>query len=324
MERTFVRVAAHALRRGSGEHEVHAARWPSEQPGTVVCLHGLGGSHLNWVALGQALTRYGTVWAPDLAGFGLTSPKAVNGGRRSASLADNLDLAIGFIQTVVSERLPPSGLLEPLSSGRVLLMGNSMGGLLALMLASRRPDLVRGLVLVNPALPSPIGTRLDPQVVASFAAFALPGVGERFLARRTRRLTPEDQVRDAMALVAADPSALDADLITQHVELARQRRELPYAHQAFLEAARSIVQRVTVRHGRVWRDIQAVEAPTLLLTGARDRLVRSAAPQRVAARRPDWTVVQYEDLGHIPQLEDPARVAADIADWSANLEPAPR
>lgn len=309
MDSQTIRVPARALRLGPGAHDVHCATWaaPASPDGhPLVCVHGLGGSHLNWALAAPLLSRSAAVadgvWAPDLPGFGLSSPHAVDGGVRGATLAENTDLLAGFIDTV--------------SPGRpVVVLGNSMGGLLAMLLAVQRPDLVAGLVLVNPALPAPMRARLDPQVAANFALFAVPGLGERLLGLRQRRLTPLEQVEQTMAVCAADPSALDAALLDQHAELAAARRSMPWAHRAFLQAARDIVRAVTVGRARVWDTVARVAAPTLYVQGAKDRLVHASAGAVLVRHRPDWTHLRYDDLAHVPMVEDAPRLTRDVASW---------
>lgn len=303
-----IRVERAALRRGPGAHDVHAAHWgthDSDAALTVVCVHGLGGSHLNWRLVGPllaALPEVGNVWAPDLAGFGLTPLAAAEGGERRATLADNGDLLRGFLTTVAP-------------GSPVVLLGNSMGGLISLGFAARHPELVRGIALVNPAVPAPLGARLDPQVVANFAAFALPRVGESVLARRQRRLSPRQQVEQTMALCVASPDTLDAGLLDAHTDLAARRRAMPYAHRAFLQAARDVVRAVTVGRNRVWDAVARIEAPGLYLQGAQDRLIRPETGALLLRHRPDWDHVRYEDLGHVPMIEDPERVAGDLRRW---------
>lgn len=281
-------------------HEVHVAQWPGPGDATapvIVCVHGLGGSHANWDLIAPRLSVHGPVWAPDLAGFGLTEPA----GRR-ADLDENLDLLVGFVGAVSPER-------------PAVLVGNSMGGLLSLMLAARHPELVAALALVNPALPAPRRWSVDPWVAGNFAAFMVPGVGETVLRRRARRLTPEEQVAETMRLCAADPDAIDPELLATHVEVVAARRSMPHAHPSFLQAARSIVRHLAVRPSQVWADIDAVQAPALLVHGGKDRLIRVGAARKVAQRRPDWTVRLYPDLGHVPMVEAPERLNEDLESW---------
>lgn len=276
-----------------------------------VCVHGLGGSHVNWALLAPRLARHGAVHAPDLAGFGLTPPT----GRRP-TVADNVDLLAGYIRTVSPLTRPEEVVWE---ERPVVLLGNSMGGLIALLLAAARPRLVSALVLVAPASPRRVTAPLDPRVFVNFAAMAMPGVGERVLARRQQRLTPTEQVRETMLLSVADPEALDPEIFDEHVEMARQRRELPYARAALLQAARSMLITIGPRARTLWQAVEDVSAPTLLLHGSRDRLVTAGGIAAVARRRPDWTTISYDDLGHIPMLEAPHRLADDIEQWMSTL-----
>lgn len=304
----YVRVHAHLLSRGSGHGEVHAARWdaakgaPSDAP-TQICVHGLGGSHLNWALLAPKLAAHGPVWAPDLAGFGRTLP-----ANRSASVEDNLDLLEGFIKTISPDR-------------PVVLLGNSMGGHITYTLAATRPELVAGIVLIGPAVP-PLARVPDPRVLLRFATFATPFVGKAWLDERARRVTPAEQVRDTMELCTVNPDSLDPHLLHAHTELVAQRRLMPHSHTSFLEAARSLLLRLGPGRRRVWGHIDAVDVPALLLQGAHDRLMTIEGAEQVRRRRPDWAVKIYDDLGHVAMIEDPDRVAEDIAGWRrAALDP---
>lgn len=297
MDTTVVRVPAHLLQAGRSHLQVHAARWRGAGGGPVhVCVHGLGGSHLNWSLLGPRLARAGTVWAPDLPGFGHTPPQ----GRRSTVDA-TVDVLRAFVATV--------------SPGRaVILVGNSMGGLLACTLAGRDPAAVAGLVLLGPAVP-PVSGWPDPRVVARFLLTSTPGIGAAWLARRERWLTPAEQAREAVELSTAAPDAVDAGYVRALVEMYARRRRMPHARPAVIRATRSLVRRIGPQRRRLWADLGAVTAPALVLQGARDRLVEEPGVSSFVRRRPGWDYRLYDDLGHLVMLEAPERVAADIAAW---------
>jgi pimeloyl-ACP methyl ester carboxylesterase len=307
MEERWVSIPAALLERGEESHDVHAAHWRAEDAGegvTVVAVHGLGGSHLNWSLLAPLLVELDgvtEVWAPDLAGFGLTEP-----GSRTTTVGANVDLATAFIRTVSPER-------------PIVLIGNSMGGLIGIKIASRHPDLLAGLVLVDPAAPPRILGPLDPQVLLRFSAFVVPGVGERWMRRMWSRTTPEEQVAQTMALVAASPDALDAQTLEHHVAIAARRRDMPHAISAFIVAARSVVRHLVIGRRRYWAAVDAISTPTLLVHGAADRLIQDHVTEALVEHRPDWGFRSYPDLGHVPMLEDPARVSADIAEWLAEV-----
>jgi pimeloyl-ACP methyl ester carboxylesterase len=261
----------------------------------VVCVHGLGGSHVNWLALAPRLTDRCRVLALDLAGHGLTEAKG-----RGTDVHSNRRLLDRFLREVAGEP--------------VLLFGNSMGGLITLLEADRSPEVVAGMVLIDPALPRPGLQRPDPMVARSFASYALPLVGERMLRTRYRTLSPEELVADTLALCCVDPGRVPAEVRRESVELARKRAGQRSPEKAFLGAARSVLALLARPKGYL-ETIGRVRQPTLLLFGDKDRLVPIEAGQRVARRRPDWQFEVRADIGHVPMLEDPDWTARTIRAW---------
>jgi pimeloyl-ACP methyl ester carboxylesterase len=263
----------------------------------MVLVHGLGGSHANWLAVGDRLAEHRRVVAPDLVGFGLTEPLG-----RSCSVEANAELLRGVIEQVGSP---------------VVLVGNSMGGMLSMMVASRHPHLVQGLVLVCPALPRPITTRPDLVVTAAFMTYAVPGLGEMYVRQRAQRLGPEGLVRETMKLCTVDPDRVRRDVYQAHVEMARKRQEFPWAMEAYLEAARSLVRRIVQRR-RYLAMMRSITAPTLLIHGARDRLVPFGAARAAAQACPRWKFEVFEDIGHVPMLEAADRFVDTVERFCAN------
>ncbi len=265
----------------------------------LVTVHGLGGSHTNWLAVGPRLAEHFGVYAPDLAGHGRTRPD-----HRASDVDANQRLLHRFLTEVVQEP--------------AVLMGNSMGGMISILQASRHPETVTALALLSPALPKPRGTRLDRQVALSFLGYATPGVGTAVVARRRRRLTAERQVADTLALCCVDPRRVPAEAVAHAEELARERQSYRGVERAFIHAARSVMRTVAGRE-RYERHMRAVQAPVLLLQGERDRLVRPAAARAAAALLPHWTLLTAPDLGHVPQLEDPEWTVSEFLDWHASV-----
>jgi len=262
----------------------------------IILVHGLGGSALNWLAVGSSLARHGRVVAIDLAGFGRTAP----GGRRSTVPA-NHELLHRFLETNVA--------------APALLIGNSMGGLIAMMEASTAPERVAGLVLAAPAQPAPRGTRVDREVFAAFALYSIPWLAGWYMHRRAERLGPEGLVREMLRLCCVDPARVAPEVRQAHVALAAERMaRMPWATAAFLDAARSILTELRRRRG-FEEMVGGIRAPTLLIQGTHDRLVPRAASETLARRRPDWTFELYEQVGHVPQLETPQRFTDSVARW---------
>jgi pimeloyl-ACP methyl ester carboxylesterase len=270
-----------------------------EEPAPVVLVHGLGGSHLNWVAVAPTLARRRRVVALDLPGFGLSPAQG-----RATTVQHNAALLSRFVHEVLGRP--------------VVLVGNSMGGMVSLILASRRPEQVVGLALVDPSLPTP-GQRPDPQVAVAFGLYAVPRVGERFLRRLNTRYTDRERVLGTVALCFADPSRADPDVIDAGVELASWRREQGGQEAEFLGAARSILAMLR-RPRRYDALIAAVRRPVLLVHGTRDRFVPVGAARRTAGLNPSWHTAYLEGRGHTPQLEAPDEVLAHLEPWLASLD----
>jgi pimeloyl-ACP methyl ester carboxylesterase len=270
---------------------------PAEGP-LVVCVHGLGGSLINWMALAPQLTDTCRVLALDLAGHGLTEARG-----RGTDVHSNRRLLDRFLREVAGTP--------------VLLMGNSMGGLITLLEADKSREIVTGMVLIDPALPRPGLQRPDPMVARAFASYALPMVGERVLRKRNRTLSPEQLVGETLALCCVDPHRVPAAVRQESVALVLKRKGQEAPEKAFLGAARSLLK-LLARPKRYLATIARVPQPTLLLFGAKDRLVPLAAGQRAARRRRDWRFEIHPDLGHVPMLEDADWTAGIVLDWLAS------
>jgi pimeloyl-ACP methyl ester carboxylesterase len=274
---------------------VHLAQW-GDAPPAFVLVHGLGGSHLNWMRVAPRLARRGGVVALDLPGFGLTPVAG-----RSCDLA--------------GERLTLHRLLCRLGTDPVVLIGNSMGGVVAVAEAALHPERVAGLVLVDPALPVPWRSRPGRAVVGAFAAYSVPVLGRRLVRRYLDRHREEDVVAGALALCTADPRRIPGDVYQAHVALERSRRSRrAESDRAFIDNARSIVA-MHLRSGPVWRLVARVTAPTLLVHGGQDLLVRVDGVRRLAESRPDWELSVIDEAGHMPMLELPDRFLSSVESW---------
>jgi pimeloyl-ACP methyl ester carboxylesterase len=273
---------------------VNAADFGGEGP-AVVLVHGLGGSHVNWMLLGPLLAERARVLAPDMAGFGKTPPAG-----RGTDVISNARLLGDLVRDEVG--------------GPAILVGNSMGALISLLLASARPELVAGLILVGPAVPVAPGVPRDRQITLAFTAYMTPGVGELFVRRRRATLGPEGLVEETFRLCCVDASRVPDDVIQAHVDMVRARTRMPWADASVLRAARSMLRDI-LRRRRFLARLALVDVPGLILQGEHDRFITSAAARLVAKARPAWTYRELDGLGHTPHLEDPERTAREILSW---------
>jgi pimeloyl-ACP methyl ester carboxylesterase len=267
---------------------------PADGP-VIVCVHGLGGGAVNWMAVAPLLTGTYRVLAPDLAGHGLT-----RSGGRGTDVVANTGLLHQFIRFV--------------TTSPVILMGNSMGGMIALLEAVAAPDDVAGLILVDPALPF-VPARPDPFVAAMFALYLIPGLGRAMMARR-RRLTPEQFVASILRLCCVDSSRIASDVIARHIEVAKQRVAFTGVDRDFSAAMRSVISTVGYPgRGAYRRGVRSIACPVLLIHGTGDRLVPIAAARAAARASPSWTLAEFSGVGHVPQLEAPRETAEVIIEW---------
>ena len=259
---------------------------PGGEPALYV--HGLGGSSTNWTDLMGALSQVLAGEAVDLPGFG-RSPAPVDGR-----------YTVGAHARAVITHLDASG------RGPVHLFGNSLGGAVSTRVAADRPDLVRTLTLVSPALPN-----LRPQRGSDkrLPLLLVPGISS-LATRRLAAVSPEQRARAVLELCFADPSAIPAQRMTEAVDEVRRRNAVPYAGDAFTRSLRGLVASYLVRGPQaLWARAATVSAPTLLVWGAQDRLVDVSLAPRAAATFPDARLLVLPDVGHVAQMERPEFVA---------------
>ncbi|MET9484839.1 alpha/beta hydrolase [Streptomyces sp. NPDC006638] len=255
-------------------------------------VHGLGGSSENWSALMPLLEGVVDGEALDLPGFGDSPPP--DDGNYSIT---------GQARAVIR-------LLDAGRRGPVHLFGNSLGGAIATRVAAARPDLVRTLTLISPALPE---LRIQRSAVPT-ALVALPGMTALF-GRLTRGWTAEERTRGLLALCYGDPSLVTDEELANAVEEMKRRLELPYFWDVMARSARSIVNEYTLggQHG-LWRQAERVLAPTLLVYGGRDQLVSYRMARKASAAFRDSRLLTLPEAGHVAMMEYPEQVAQACRD----------
>ncbi|WP_326798354.1 alpha/beta hydrolase [Streptomyces sp. NBC_01808] len=253
----------------------------------AVYVHGLGGSALNWAGLGPLLAARVDGDAVDLPGFGDSPPP------------DDGDYSLsGHARAVIRY-------LDAADRGPVHLFGNSLGGTIVTRVAALRPDLVRTLTLVSPALPE-----LPPQRSAMpTALLAVPGVTALF-ARLTRDWTAEQRTRAVLALCYGDPGRVSPEGFAEHAREYARRMRLPYHWDALERSARGVVGAYTLggQHS-LWRLAERVLAPTLLIYGRRDQLVSFRMARRAKAAFRNSRLLVLPAAGHVAMMEYPEVVA---------------
>lgn len=273
--------------------EIFVRTTPGEGSEPALFVHGLGGASIDWTDFAGLLRNELAIEAIDLPGFGRSGP----------ALDDNYSLA-AHARTVI-DYLDLSG------RGPVHLVGNSMGGAISMLVAAQRPDLVRTLTLVSPAVPD---LKLRAHVLKTdwrFALLMVPMLGMTAL-RKMGQVPVEKRVKATLALCLADPSRLPKQRFDDFVREAEERVGKPWVDTAMLRSTRGLVHSQFLKNRRGWADMRKISAPTLVLWGDQDKLVAPDLAPYVAAEIPNARLLVLKDIGHVAMIEDPVTSARAV------------
>lgn len=282
---------------------LHYVDFGGPEGGTpMVLVHGLMGGHENWLALAPELTDDFRVIALDLVGHGRTQSAG-----RGTDVHTNQQVLSRFLARVVGEP--------------VVLVGNSMGGMVSILQASEEPETVRGLVLLAPALPAGLTELPSATVMLNYLPFALRGLGPLLAATNPNR-SPEEAVRWLLAMATADPDSVSESVVREHAQMAQERLQMPETYVGYPVAALStILMMLQLRDYAA--TISAIEAPVLLIQGQEDRIVPPAGARKVAETNPHWQFESLPGVGHVPMIEVPQQVAGSVKAWAEQLPAGP-
>lgn len=278
-----------------GGHPVRVRDSGPRAGAPVMLIHGIGRSLEDWQPTHDLLARDHRVISVDLPGFGLT--------RR---MAGHWGLA-GFARALLA-------LLDALGEERpVHVMGNSLGGAVAMTMAAEQPQRVASLLLVNSAgFGREANVSLLPMVYGALAS--LPVVGRRF--RPLARRAGIQSMRD----VFFDPALLTDDMVRHAGELNRQ----PDFRLTFLATAAELGMPVIGTYPR-WRKVllarlAAAEVPTMVVWGDADNVLPAKHLHAAVAALPGARSHLFPDTGHMPQLERPVEFAGLAATFVASAD----
>ena len=184
-----------------------------------------------------------------------------------------------------------------------------------MMVASRHPHLVAGLVLVAPATPpSFTDPSLDRAVQKRLLMQGLPFLGPEMIRRYWNSVSPARQITDTLSIVCHHPERVSPSVLEESLQLAAARRHQPWAIPALVGSGRSVGRLLADRRS-LRRLVQNITAPTLVIKGGHDRVVAGSGLSWLKEQRPDWTHREMFDAGHCPQLEAPQEFLALVDDW---------
>ena len=248
----------------------------------LVLLHGVGTNRTVWRQVTPGLSRSHAVLAPDLPGFGRSDPAG-----RGFDLARVADAVADGVRDRVDQRFA--------------LLGSSLGGAVAVVLADRHPELVHTLVLAAPAGFTP---RAWPVAVAAGSLM------EPMMRARRVLGAPLADVgvarRGLLWGAVADPARMGSDDARAMLASSRGARRMGGAVSTVLRTDLSPV-------------LARLDVPLGVLWGRRDGIVPIGVMDRVRAVRPDVAVETLRDAGHVPQLELPRAFVAAVTRLLARL-----
>ncbi|MGB7685633.1 MAG: alpha/beta fold hydrolase [Solirubrobacterales bacterium] len=281
-----------AVRRETAMVHGRAVSYLEAGSGPVLLLvHGMAGCAENWRAVIEPLARRHTVIAPDLPGHGESEP---GGG----------DYSLGALASGLRDQLIGLG------HERATLVGHSLGGGIAMQFTYQFPEMAERLVLVSSG-------GLGPEVSAILRAAALPGADLFISATAGVGQKVGSAVGRGLGAVGLRPSADVAEVARGYASLAD-----PGRRKAFLATLRSVVGTGGQRVAAGDRLYLAEALPILIVWGSRDPIIPVGHAEAAHESLPGSHLEIFDGAGHLPQVEEPGRVAAAIDRFLADTKPA--
>ncbi len=242
----------------------------------VLLLHGLGGTKSSFFPTVAALSHQHTVHALDFPGFGASSKPSTG--------AYNAEW---FAQSVLA-------FMDELGIESAHLVGNSMGGRVAIEAALSASDRISSLSLLTPALAWRRHRQFLP--IVKLLSPKLAGIPHPLLKR---------VVRQQIKGLFADPSRIDPDVIeVGAIDFSNSYRSRG-ARIAFAAAARNIYLDAPFGNKGFWTRLAQLQTPSLFVFGDHDTLVPAKFARHVCEILPQARCVTLENCGHVPQIELP-------------------
>jgi pimeloyl-ACP methyl ester carboxylesterase len=254
----------------------------------VVLLHGLAATKLSYLPLLPALAQRYQVIVPDLPGHGESSkPRA----RYTPKYFSRIMRA----------------LFDELGLDNAAVVGNSMGGRIALEVVATDPHRVNSLILLDPAaagLPFPLYARLLGLLPTGVGAIPVPWRKRIVVTAIRQMFVRPERLPRAGYLAAAD----------EFIRIYRKGR----ARIALLSAMRGLI---ADEPEAFWQRAREIDVPTLIVWGRQDRLVPVGLGHRLANTIRDSQLVVLPDTGHVPQFEQPDETRKLMLDFLDGINP---
>lgn len=257
----------------------------------LLLIHGMAGTLENWREVIEPLAQHHTVVAPDLPGHGGSAPGAG-------------DYSLGALAAGLRD------LLLALGHERATLVGHSLGGGVAMQFSYQFPEATERLILVSSG-------GLGPEVSPILRAAALPGAGAFIGVTAGLGSTVGTTIGRGLAAVGLRPSPDVAEVARGYASLVDPQRRA-----AFLATLRGVIDLGGQRVQAADRLYLAEEVPVLIIWGERDPIIPVAHGRSAHEAIPGSHLEVFEGVGHLPQLESPARFVSVVERFIVDNEPA--
>jgi len=241
----------------------------------LVLIHGYTSLTYTWKEVFEPLSKSFRVIAVDLKGFGFSGKPDGDYTRRA--------------QAVLVAHL-----LDHLHIEKAWLCGNSMGGEVALNVALANPQRVAGLILIDSA-----GVDVPGRGTLAPGYLLIPGVGRLLIALS---LTSDKLVRQGLEKSFYDHSKVTPDRVASYYRPLKTRGGQLAALRARAQWSLFPVE----------PNLDKINVPTLILWGAQDQLIPLAAGRKMNSLIKSSSLVIFDNCGHLPQEEMPARTIAEV------------
>lgn len=277
---------------------IHEVRLPGRRVSTltmgsgpdVLLIHGLGGAKSSFFDAAAALSRRYRVHALDLPGFG-SSSKPTTAPYTARWFAETM-----------------RDTMDALGISRAHVVGNSMGGRVAIELGLRYPERVAGVVALCPAVAfvkrtyHPIVRALRPELGLLPHQFSRDKVARHFWS------------------LFADPDAIDPSVADVIIDEFQRIYSGAGGRIAFLSAARNIYLDAPYGRNGFYGRLSQLEAPALFVWGSHDRVIPPAFARHVARWLPSAEQIVLDSCGHVPQVERAEQTIGLLERFFASVE----
>lgn len=251
---------------------------PRDDPTPIVLLHGTSSSLHTWDGWVNALKGERRVIRFDMPAFGLTGPSP-----------DNDYTIENYSRTVVA-------VLDRLKVDHCVLVGNSLGGNVAWATALLHPVRVESLVLIDAS-----GYSFEAKSVPIGFKIASTPVLNKLM----EGVLPRGIVDSSVKNVYGNPALVTPDLVDRYFDLSIRAGN-----------RQALAMRMSqTRPGSLAMRISELKLPTLILWGGLDRLVPPEIGDRFHKDIAGSTFVRFDELGHVPQEENPTKTVAALKDF---------